>query len=79
MTNEFDLNSTLQVEVALILSVFSLVFLVLAGCTLMKKNEPIRKKTLELNEEEFRENLECAKKGEIGHLEEKEVYEHFNE
>jgi lipopolysaccharide export LptBFGC system permease protein LptF len=51
MSNEFDTTNTLQKELALILALFSAIFIALALCSVKRRGrEPTRKKTLELNE-----------------------------
>lgn len=60
MTNEFDNsnNNSLSTAIAMILSIFTFAFFALVVCSVKRRdNSPARKKTLELNEEEFRENI----------------------
>jgi heme/copper-type cytochrome/quinol oxidase subunit 2 len=59
MTNEFDnSNHSLRTAISMILGIFALAFFALAVCSVKRRDRrPASKKTLELNEEEFRENI----------------------
>lgn len=65
--------------IIMVLAIFVLTLLLLGLCAYCRRRKLSKRKEIHLNEEQFRENIECAKNSINVNGIDKNVYEHFNE
>lgn len=65
--------------IIMVLAIFVLTLLLLGVCAYCRRRKLSKRKEIHLNEEQFRENIECAKNSINVNGIDKNVYEHFNE